>query len=244
MSITYGLSRIVRFVSGRPRPFTTAIILAAGSGKRMESEVPKQFIMLEGIPVLAHTLLAFQKCKYIDEIIVVTKNEDSAFVRSIAEEYKIKKFTHTVCGGDERFDSVINGMTAVGEKTGFVAIHDSARCLITPSQIAEVVSAAYAYNAATAGSPVKDTVKKVSPDGFILETPERSQMWNAATPQVFRAPMYRAAAMMVKKAGLEGEFEVASSATSREEIYNGVGNPVYPPAREILKKKLEVYVVE
>ena len=202
MSIAYGISRVVRFLSGHPRPFTTAIILAAGSGKRMESEVPKQFLLLRGMPVLAHTMLAFQQCKYIDEIIVVTRNEDSAIVRELAKEYKIKKFTHTVCGGDERFDSVMNGMTAVGEKTGFVAIHDAARCLVTPRQIAVVVSTAYAYNAASAGSPVKDTVKKVSPDGFIIETPERSLTWNASTPQVFCAAMYRAAAVMAKRDGL------------------------------------------
>ncbi len=199
MSITYHLSRAIRFFTGHIRPYTTAIILAAGSGKRMGAETAKQFLPIYGTPALAHTLIAFEKCKYIDEIIIVTQNEHAALARSIVEQYKIKKFTHIAQGGEERFDSVLNGMTAIGEKTGFVAIHDCARCLITPTQIAEVVSAAYAYNAASAGSPVKDTVKRVSPDGFILETPERSQMWNAATPQVFSAAMYRAAAISAKK---------------------------------------------
>ncbi len=164
-----------------------------------ETTQAKQFLSLNGTPVLAHTLIAFEKCKYIDEIIIVTKNEHSATAREIADEYRIKKLSHIVSGGEERFDSVLNGMAAVGEKTAFVAIHDCARCLVTPKQIGDVVSAAYAYSAATAGSPVKDTVKRVAKNGFIIETPARTELWNAATPQVFNASMYRAAAIMAKK---------------------------------------------
>lgn len=200
MSVRYHISRVVRFFCGKIRPRTCAIIVAAGSGKRMGEQVaPKQFLTLDGIPVLAHTMMAFEKCKYIDEIIVVAQKEHSALVRSIAGDYNIKKLSHIVQGGNERSESVLNGMTAVGEKTGFVAIHDAARCLITPDQISAVVSAAYAYSAASAGAPVKDTVKRVGANGFIIETPPRTEMWNASTPQVFNAAMYRAAAISACK---------------------------------------------
>ena len=199
MSVRYKLSRVARLLCGRIRPHTCAIILAAGSGTRMgQQAAAKQFLTLDGAPVLAHSLMAFQACKYIDEIIIVTKKDDVPTARKIASDYGIKKLSHVVLGGAERSESVLNGMTAVREKTGFVAIHDAARCLVTPEQIGEVVSAAYAYSASSAGSPVKDTVKRVE-NGFIVETPPRSELWNAATPQVFQADMYRGAAILAAK---------------------------------------------
>ena len=202
MSIAYSLSRTFRLLCGKMRPYTTAIIVAAGRGSRMSaSELPKQFMTLDGKPVIAHTLSAFEESRKIDEIIVVTQEKHAPLVREIAKKYGIKKLRRIVRGGEERSESVLNGMSAVKEKTGFVAIHDAARPLITPAQIDEVVSIAYSYSAASAGSRVKDTVKRVDKNGFILETPDRAQLWNASTPQVFLAAMYRAAAISAAKEG-------------------------------------------
>ena len=196
MSVKYRAKKIAGLLNGFIRPRTAAIIVAAGSGKRMGDGEAKQFLTIDGKTVLAHTLLAFQKSKYIDEIIIVAREGDEARVRSIAVSEGITKLSHVVMGGKERSDSVMNGMVAVEDRVKFVAIHDAARCLITPEQIRSVVMAAYAYNAASAGVPVKDTVKRVDENGFIIETPERSQMWNASTPQVFRAELYRGAAVI------------------------------------------------
>ena len=112
-------------------PATSAVIVAAGNSTRMGKGVSKQFLELGGMPVLARTLLAFEKSGYIDEIIVVAKPQDHAAILAMKERYGIKKPLKTVAGGDTRTESVKNGFDAISDKAKFVAIHDGARCLIT-----------------------------------------------------------------------------------------------------------------
>jgi 2-C-methyl-D-erythritol 4-phosphate cytidylyltransferase len=148
-------------------------------------ERTKQLKMLFGKPVIIHTLSAFEKCKYIDEIVIVARKEEIDEIKGLVSEYGIKKVSCVVEGGSERSESAFLGLKGVSRKAEYVAIHDVARCLITPEAISDVVSAAYAYRAASAGCRVKDTVKRVNSNGFIIDTPKRDELWLAQTPQVF-----------------------------------------------------------
>ena len=194
MSFAEFAADVVLTLGGKdPSPRTAAIIVAAGSSTRMGAKVSKQFLELSGIPVLAHTLRAFEGSRYIDEIVVVSRAEDIDAVRQLAKAHKITKLTAVVRGGDTRAASVRRGFRKIHPKTRFVAIHDGARCLITPQQIAKVCRMAYRHRAATAACPVCDTVKLKNQRGFIETTIDRDKVFLAQTPQVFHADLYRAA---------------------------------------------------
>ncbi len=201
MGVTYQLGKIIRAVTGKKRARTAAVILAAGMGSRMQSEdgTTKQLMLLHGKPVLAHTLHAFADCPYIDDIVVVTRREEADRVRTLIDDEKIGKMYAVVVGGDTRQESAKNGFDALAPDVGYVAVHDAARCMVTPDMIADVVSEAYETKAASAACRVTDTVKKAGGDGIVLETPDRNMLWFAQTPQVFYADLYRAAVYMADK---------------------------------------------
>lgn len=185
---------VVLAIGGKnPSPRTAAIIVAAGGSTRMGGKTSKQFLELEGKPVLAHTLLAFEKARYVDEIVVVARAEDIQAVWSLAHAYGIKKLTAVTKGGDTRAASVRRGFRKIHPKTRFVAIHDGARCLITPAQIGKICRAAYRHRAATAATAVTDTVKMANRHGFIASTVDRKKVFLVQTPQIFHADLYRAA---------------------------------------------------
>lgn len=202
MSKTYHICRVLRLISRKKRPHTAAILLAGGSGSRMQSDgVTKQLMLLSGVPLLVHTARAFEACPYIDDIMIVSRREELQTVRHLVEMYGISKCRRVVLGGETRQLSAIAGFEAIdGEKTKFVAIHDVARCLITADQIADVVATAYAERAAAAACRVVDTVKKANSAGFVTETVDRESLWLAQTPQVFSADLYRAAAYTAMQA--------------------------------------------
>lgn len=204
MSKTYRICRMIRLISRKKRPRTAAILLAGGIGSRMGGQdgETKQLLLLAGEPVLVHTARAFERCPYIDDIIVVARREELATVRALLRADGIKKLRTVVAGGDTRQASALRGFEAIdGEKTAFVAIHDVARCLITAEQISDVVAAAYASRAASAACRVHDTVKRANSSGEVLETLDRDSIWLAQTPQVFSATLYRAAAYTAKAEG-------------------------------------------
>lgn len=216
------IANLLRTVSGsdkRIRP-TSAIIVAAGSSSRMGETggVTKQHMELLGIPVVVRSLLAFQQCELITEIVVVARADELA----IYDEYKIKygltKLVSVVPGGETRQASVLRGFEAVSPKSDFVAIHDGARCLVTPEIIEKVCLAAYRNRAATAATAVRDTVKLADKHGFIDSTVDRSLVWLAQTPQVFYTPLYRAAAYNAT----EEEFVATDDNSLVEHIQNPV----------------------
>ncbi len=164
---------------------TTAIVLAAGSGSRMGSDVKKQFLLLNGYPLLYYSLKTFEE-SFIDEIILVAQKEDIPYCsEKIVREYGFKKITQIVPGGDTRAHSVKCGLDAVGN-CDFVFIHDGARPLVTKDILERALSDVQKYDAAVVGVKSKDTVKIASPEGFVADTPDRSLVWNVQTPQVFR----------------------------------------------------------
>ncbi len=210
----------LRAVSGSPHPknFTSAIIAAAGLSERFGGDITKQMTTICDVPVLIHTLRAFEEADCIHEIIVVAKmNEIPAWV-TLCREHAITKVTKIIQGGYTRQESVLCGLDAVDDKSKFVAIADGARCLITPDQIDSVCRSAYKYKAATAAHRATDTVKIADKKGFIGSTTDRETVWLAQTPQVFKTKLYRAAAYTALKKGFK--------ATDDNSLVEEIGCPI------------------
>jgi ispD: 2-C-methyl-D-erythritol 4-phosphate cytidylyltransferase len=171
----------------------TAIVLAAGQGKRMNSRVQKQFLELGGKPVLYYSLNCFQQSPLITDIILVTGAESVAFCKEeIVEKYGLTKVTKVIPGGKERYDSVYEGLLAC-ENSDFVLIHDGARPFITQEILERGMNGARETGACVIGMPSKDTVKVADEKGFVQETPERSSVWTIQTPQIFEYNLIREA---------------------------------------------------
>lgn len=168
---------------------TTAVIVAAGSSTRMGGQISKQFISLNGTATIVHTLKAFQQAQSIDSIVVVCRKTDISDIKRLSSENGITKLTAVAEGGSTRQQSVKNGV-ALAQGADFIAIHDGARPLVTPQDIDKVVADAQKHGAAALGVQVKDTIKVVDNNGFILSTPNRSSLIAIYTPQVFKTDMY------------------------------------------------------
>lgn len=163
----------------------TAIVLAAGQGKRMHSEVQKQFLEIGQKPVVYHSLHCFQESPRIQEIILVTSKEMISYCeKEIVEKYGFGKVTRIVEGGKERYDSVYAGLKACKDPD-FVFIHDGARPFITVEMVERGYQAVMKTCACVLGMPSKDTVKLADEEGYIKETPDRKIVWNIQTPQIF-----------------------------------------------------------
>lgn len=170
-------------------PFVTAIILVAGSGSRMRSAIPKQRMTIHGESILRHTVRAFQNACEVDAIVIVSREDEIEWAKSeLGSEFN--KVKTIVVGGKSRAESAFIGFCHAGDKTDFVAIHDGARCLVTPETIDSVIGAAYLHSAATAACAVTDTLKKVGDGGIIIDTISRESMYSAQTPQVFSRDLY------------------------------------------------------
>ena len=171
-----------------------AVILAAGSGSRMQLDITKQQIVFNGETVLRRSVRIFNECDDIDEIVVVARADEINFAR---EEIKgLSKVKGIVVGGSTRAESAKAGFMAI-DGSSFVAIHDAARCFVTPEIISKVISDAKTYGAATASTCVTDTVKRIGPDGRIEKTVDRATLRTVQTPQVFRSELYEKAISLV-----------------------------------------------
>ena len=165
---------------------TCVIILAAGKGKRMGSPINKQYLSLKGKPLLFYTLMAFSRCNLIDDIVIVTgENEIDYCKTEIVEKYEINKVSQIVKGGQERQHSVLNGLLAA-KGCDIVLIHDGARPFIDYSIIEDGIKFAKLYGACTCGVTPKDTIKIKNHDGFLVETLDRKFLVNIQTPQCFK----------------------------------------------------------
>ena len=168
--------------------FVSAIILAGGKSERMGG-VSKQLLTVVDTPVVVLSALAYEKCPDVSEIVIVCRDDEIERMEQLMKEYKIAKFKCAVPGGDTRFKSMKCGFEHVFADADYVAVHDAARCLITPEQISNVVSSAVKFGAAIAASKTTDTIKLVDKKGVITSTVDRSVAWNAQTPQVFKKAM-------------------------------------------------------
>ena len=184
--------------------FTSAVILAAGIGSRFGNENgTKQNVPVCGIPAVVRTALAFEKAARIDEVILVGRKEELDTLRGYVEEYYLTKVTSVVEGGATRDESSMNGFRAASKNAKFVAVHDGARCLVTPKIIDDTVNAAYRYGAAAAAEKVVDTVKRCNRRGFIEQTVDREGLWLINTPQIFKRSVYLVSATKAKKDALK-----------------------------------------
>ena len=167
-----------------------AVILAAGLSQRMGSD--KMTLELGGKPVLAHSLLAFERCPDIDEIVVVAREDMIVETAELCREFGIEKAVAVMAGGSSRAESALIGLTAVRSGIAFAAIHDGARPLVTPELISGTVAAATEGLAAVPAVPLRDTVKFVL-DSQVRETPDRASLMAVQTPQVFDTDIVKAA---------------------------------------------------
>jgi len=171
----------------------TAIIVAAGKGKRFSAKKPKQFLEIAGKPIIIHTLRCFENCSVIDEIILVLPAEEIENFRQLAEKFNLKKLVKIVSGGDTRATSVLNGLNAVNSlKTEIVAVHDGARPLVSNEEITNTIKKAKETGAACLVAPVNDTIKEIS-GGKIVRTVDRTRLRRALTPQCFRPEILKRA---------------------------------------------------
>ena len=177
----------------------TAIVLAAGQGKRMHSKIQKQFLEIGGKPILYYSMECFQKSPLIQDIILVTGEDMISYCQSeIVEKYGFTKVCKVTAGGKERYDSVYAGLLCC-QDTNYVYIHDGARPFVTEEMIQRGYEAVKRTNACVMGMPSKDTVKLADPSGYIKETPDRKIVWNIQTPQIFSYDLIRGAYESIRK---------------------------------------------
>lgn len=164
-----------------------AVVVAGGSGKRMKIDVAKQYLLLGGMPILARTLLTFEKNTSVNAIIVTVPAGDREYVqRDIVEKYAVSKVRHVISGGQMRQDSVRNGLKAIGENPEIVIVHDGVRPFVPDALITEAVDVARVYGAALAAVPVTDTIKRRDDQGFVAGTLRREDLLVVQTPQAFQ----------------------------------------------------------
>lgn len=177
----------------------TAIVLAAGKGSRMHSEIQKQYLQLGDQPVLCHSLRVFEEFPEIQEVILVTGEEEIQYCREqIVETYGFRKVTQIIAGGAERYHSVSRGLIAAGN-CDFVFIHDGARPFVDHTMLRRALEGVRQYHACVVGMPVKDTIKVADGNEFAVQTPDRSKLWMIQTPQVFSYPLIKDAYELLMK---------------------------------------------
>src|SRR5512136_2903704 len=162
-----------------------ALVPAAGMGKRMGAEINKQYLLLAGKPIVAHTLQVFEDAPFVDDIYVIVPEAEIPYCREqVVERYGFAKVRGIVAGGAERQNSVMNGLKAVSDAgdDDVVLIHDGVRPFVTPQILKHAVETARQRDGALVAVPVKDTVKVVK-DGSVVATPRREELWLAQTPQ-------------------------------------------------------------
>lgn len=195
-----------------------AVVVAAGRSTRMGQSVDKQFLVIRGQPVLRHTLSVFEKVPVIDGIVLVAPAEKvREYSMAISRDWGLNKLLTVVPGGNERQQSVYNGLLAVPFNCEITLVHDGARPLVTVEEIAAVVAASREYGAATLAVPVKDTIKQADHNGFVTGTPDREKLWLTQTPQGFFHHLLLEA---------HRRFKGAGTATDDASLVEAMGHPV------------------
>lgn len=214
------------------------IIPAAGQGKRMKAGKNKQFIELNEIPIIIHTLRVFEDHSQCSGIILVINEAEKADFQYLIEKYQIKKVRQLVFGGKERQDSVYNGVKAV-RYDELVLVHDGARPFVTQESIELLVTKAVETGASVLAVPVKDTIKKAE-EGIVIETVERSTLWSVQTPQAFQLKLLLEAHDQARNEGYLG--------TDDASLLEKAGQPVSIVAGDYTNIKIttpeDLYIAE
>lgn len=185
------LPKLVGKERENPAECCSVVVAAAGASTRMEGQ-DKLLLEIGGIPVLAHTLKALNKCREIAEIIVVTRQEKMNEVARICTGYEIDKVTQVVHGGPTRLESVMNGVLIASPRSKLIAVHDGARPFVNERIVSLAVTAALKFSAAAPAIPVTSTVKRAK-NGVVFKTIDRNELFEVQTPQVFAAELLKGA---------------------------------------------------
>lgn len=197
----------------------TAIVPAAGMGKRFKEDLPKQFLSLRKKPILAHTLQKVHDCGLISEIFLVISKERIGYCeKEIIAKHHFSKVKKIVAGGKERQDSVYNGIKEIDGLAELVVIHDGVRPFVSSKIFLDVIEEAKRHGAAAAAVPEIDTIKEVSSKGTVIRTLEREHIWRTQTPQAFRYD--------ILKDSFERAFEEGYFATDDAAIVERAGHEV------------------
>ena len=196
----------------------TAIIVAAGKSERMGAGTDKAFLNLGPKPVLAWSLLAFERCADVDQVVVVVRKDQIVATKALVRMFGISKVRAVVAGGPKRQDSVMNGLKEVDSDTRVVVVHDGARPCVKPETIAETVKVAKRTGAAVVGCHIWDTVKYVEKGTTVTRTEDRTKLWAVQTPQAFQTSIIRRAYAELAKSG--------ASVTDDASAVEAIGEPV------------------
>ncbi len=180
----------------------TAIVPAAGEGSRFGGAVRKQFIALNGLPILSHTLRALAASRALAAMIVVVPPGEESRGRDALSLARVDIETEVISGGQERQDSVYKGLQRAKPDTDMVLIHDGVRPFVSREVVLATIEAAEEWGAAVAAVPVTDTIKQVDTGGLVVDTPAREQLWAVQTPQVFRYALLMRAHQSVRDHGI------------------------------------------
>lgn len=197
----------------------TAVIVAGGKGSRMKEKTRKQYLILDGSPVLVHTLRIFNRLDEIDTICLVVPGADIDYCHSLIPQLSdMQKKIDLIPGGNERQDSVYNGIRGIKDKSGIVVIHDGVRPFVSPDHILECIREAGKSGACILGVPASDTLKKVDAIGNINGTVQRDSIWLAQTPQAFTYSLIMKAHELAREDGFYG--------TDDASLVEYIGHPV------------------
>ncbi len=187
---------------------TTAIIVAAGKSERMGAGTDKAFLSLINKPVVAWSLLAFERCSEIDRIILVVRKDQLMAAKAVVKMFGISKLQTVVPGGNKRQESVLAGLNACDIDTRFVVIHDGARPCVTSEMVSEIVKMVRRTPAVTVGRRMTDTVKRVEKGSVVAATEDREKLWTVQTPQAFQLKVLRAAYKALDKKDVTDDCQV------------------------------------
>ncbi len=180
------------------------IIAAAGTGSRMEAGINKQFLLIDGKPMLAHTLDVFEKTDLVNEIVIVAHQDEIEYcTKEIVECFNYQKVAHVIPGGETRQDSVWEGLQRLSEQTNYVAVHDGARPFASSTLLKNLLTEAIQWGAAIPGIQSRDTLKMIDRDFFVSQTLDRSIIWAIQTPQVFNYQELKSAYESALQDGLQ-----------------------------------------
>ena len=183
----------------------SAIIVAAGQGIRMKGTMRKQYLDLSGRPVLAHSIMTFDSCSLVDEILLVIPKEDVEYCQNkILSLLDLNNQINLECGGDKRQDSVYNGLKATTKNTETVVIHDGVRPFIQPEDLKQCILVSKKYGACILGTPASDTLKRADKSNIIETTLSRENIWLAQTPQAFKYDLILKAHETARRDGYVG----------------------------------------
>ncbi|GMX60160.1 2-C-methyl-D-erythritol 4-phosphate cytidylyltransferase [Paenibacillus elgii] len=180
------------------------VIVAAGRGSRMRTQESKQYLLLDGKPILVHTLELFDRLEAVSDVVLVTGADDVERCQGYIEAYGLRKVKRVIPGGKERQDSVYQGLLALDGSTRWVMVHDGVRPFAAREHIAACLGKARETEAAVLAVPVKDTIKIVDGEGLIQATPDRRSLWAIQTPQAFRFSLLREAHERAREEGFVG----------------------------------------